>query len=207
MNLVLFGPPGAGKGTQARILHDRRGWPQLSTGDILRDAARAGSPLGLRLKALMDRGELVPDDVVIAIIAERLDRPDCADGAVFDGFPRTIPQARALDAMLADRARQIDLVIELKVQDEILVGRVETRILEGGPLRADDTPETLRHRLGVYYANTAPLLGYYEAQGKLASVDGMVPIPEVTREIARLVGAPGQAPASLAMSGAATAKP
>ncbi|HEY3776712.1 MAG TPA: adenylate kinase [Rhizomicrobium sp.] len=188
MNLVLFGPPGAGKGTQARILQETRGWPQLSTGDILREACRAASGPGATLKALMDRGELVPDDVVIAIIAERLDCPDCAGGVVFDGFPRTIAQARALDAMLAGRGRQIDLVIELKVRDEILVARVESRIRDGGPARADDTPETLRHRLAVYYENTAPLIGYYEAQDKLARVDGMAEIPEVSAEIARLIG-------------------
>lgn len=187
MNLVLFGPPGAGKGTQARILQERRGWPQLSTGDILRDACRAGTVLGLQLKALMDRGELVPDEIVISIIAERLDLADCAGGVVFDGFPRTIAQARALDAMLAGRGRQIDVVVELKVRDEILVARVEQRLREGGPVRADDTPETLRHRLGVYYENTAPLIGYYAGQDKLATVDGMAPIPEVTAAITALI--------------------
>lgn len=187
MNLVLFGPPGAGKGTQAKILQERRGWPQLSTGEMLREASRRGSELGLKATALMDRGELVSDDIVIAIIAERLDRPDCAQGAVFDGFPRTIAQAEALDAMLERRGNQIDLVIELKVRDEILIARVEQRIRDGGPSRADDTPETLRHRLAVYYSNTAPLLGYYERQGKLKSVDGMAPIPEVTAAIAALI--------------------
>ncbi|MGH6887679.1 MAG: adenylate kinase [Rhizomicrobium sp.] len=187
MNLVVFGPPGAGKGTQARILQDRRGWPQLSTGDILRDACRRGTELGLRTKALMDRGELVSDEIVIAIIAERIDRPDCASGAVFDGFPRTIPQAEALDAMLAARSRQIDLVIQLKVNDDVLVERMERRIREGSQLRTDDTPETLRHRLGVYYRNTCPLLDYYSKQNRLASVDGMAPIPEVTATIAKLV--------------------
>jgi adenylate kinase len=187
LNLVLFGPPGAGKGTQARILQEQRGWPQLSTGDILREACCAASGTGAQLKSLMDRGELVPDDVVIAIVAERLDRADCAGGAVFDGFPRTIAQARALDAMLASRGRQIDRVIELKVKDEILIARVENRIRECRAIRADDTPETLRHRLAVYYQNTVPLLDYYSTEGKLASVDGMAPIPEVTAEIARLI--------------------
>ncbi|MGH6878739.1 MAG: adenylate kinase [Rhizomicrobium sp.] len=187
MNLVLFGPPGAGKGTQARILQQSRGWPQLSTGEMLRDACRRGTELGLKCRELMDRGELVSDEIVIAIIAERIDQPDCVAGAVFDGFPRTIPQAEALDAMLAGRGRQIDLVVELKVKDEILIARVDQRLREGGTLRADDTPETLRHRLGVYYGNTAPLLDYYERQGKLASVDGMAAIPAVTTAIAALI--------------------
>ena len=187
MNLVLFGPPGAGKGTQARILQERRGWPQLSTGEMLRDACRRGTELGLKCRESMDRGELVPDEIVIGIIAERLDQPDCADGAVFDGFPRTIAQAESLDAILAGRGRQIDRVIELKVRDEILIARVQQRIRDGGPWRADDTPETLRYRLGVYYKSTTPLLSYYDRQGKLASVDGMAPIPEVTAAIAALI--------------------
>lgn len=187
MNLVLFGPPGAGKGTQARILQERRGWPQLSTGEILRDACSRGTPLGLKSKALMDKGELVSDEIVVAIIAERIDRPDCASGAVFDGFPRTIPQAEALDAMLAARMRQIDLVVQLKVNDDVLVERMERRVSEGVQLRSDDTPETLRHRLGVYYKNTCPLLSYYTRQNKLASVDGMAAIPEVTAAIAALI--------------------
>jgi adenylate kinase len=187
LNLVLFGPPGAGKGTQAKILEEQRGWPQLSTGEMLRDACRRGTEFGLKSRALMDRGELVPDEIVIAIIAERLARPDCAKGAVFDGFPRTIPQAEALDAMLVLRAKRIDLVIELKVNDEVLIERVQRRIREGGGERADDTPETLKHRLGVYYKNTCPLLDYYRAQGKLAGVDGMAPIVEVTAQMASLI--------------------
>jgi adenylate kinase len=146
-----------------------------------------GTDLGRRTKELADRGELVSDDIVIAIIAERLDQPDCADGAVFDGFPRTIAQARALDEMLGRRGKQIDLVIELKVRDEALVERVEQRIREGGNLRADDTPETLGHRLSVYYRNTAPVLDYYRLQGKLESVDGMAPICEVTAAISGLL--------------------
>jgi adenylate kinase len=187
LNLVLFGPPGAGKGTQARILFETRGLPQLSTGEMLRAAIAAGTPLGLACKALMDKGELVSDDIVIDIIAERYDQPDCAGGAVFDGFPRTIPQARALDEMLAARGRRIDLVVELKVEDGVLLSRVEQRIQAGGNLRADDTPETLAHRLSVYYKNTAPLLDYYRAQGKLRSLDGMAPIAAVTREIAGIL--------------------
>jgi adenylate kinase len=189
LNLVLFGPPGAGKGTQARILEQTRGWPQLSTGEILRAASRAGTELGKKTKALTDRGELVSDEIVIAIIAERFDKPDCANGAVFDGFPRTIAQAEALDAMLAARGRKIDLVVELRVQDEVLIERVKQRMREGEVMRADDTPDTLRHRLQVYYKNTAPLLDYYGRQGKVVTVDGMAPIPTVTQSISEAVSA------------------
>jgi adenylate kinase len=183
VNLVLFGPPGAGKGTQARILTETRGLPQLSTGDMLRAAIAAGTPLGLQCKALLDKGELVSDEVVIDIIGQRYDQPDCAGGAVFDGFPRTIPQAEALDKMLDRRQRQIDVVLELKVDDAMLLARVEQRIKAGGVLRTDDNAETLAHRLGVYYKNTAPLIGYYRAQGKLKTLDGMAPIAEVTGQI------------------------
>ena len=188
MNLVLFGPPGAGKGTQSKILTEKRGLPQLSTGDMLRAAIEAGTPLGLACKALMAKGELVPDETVIGIIADRYDQPDAANGAVFDGFPRTIAQAQALDKMLAERGRKIDLVLELKVDDAVLLSRVEARIKAGGALRADDTPETLAHRLGVYYKNTAPLLEYYRGQGKLQSIDGMAPVEAVTDEIAKVLG-------------------
>jgi adenylate kinase len=190
LNLVLFGPPGAGKGTQAKVLQEQRGLPQLSTGDMLRAAIAAGTELGKRCKAIMDRGELVPDEIVIGIIAERYDQPDCAKGAVFDGFPRTIPQAEALDAMLVKRGKKIDLVIELKVDDAILVRRVEQRIKDsGGQTRADDTPETLKARLAVYHKNTAPLIAFYKRQGKLVSVDGMAAIAEVTRQIAKAIDA------------------
>ena len=184
MNLILFGPPGAGKGTQAKILSETRGLPQLSTGDMLRAAVAAGSPLGLQVKAILDKGELVPDALVIDIIGARYDQPDCARGAVFDGFPRTIPQAEALDAMLAARGRKIDQVLELKVDDQVLLSRVEARIKAGGVLRSDDTPETLAHRLGVYYKNTAPLIDFYRGQGKLKTLDGMAPIQTVTAAIA-----------------------
>jgi adenylate kinase len=187
VNLVLFGPPGAGKGTQSKILTDKRGLPQLSTGDMLRAAIEAGTPLGLACKALMAKGELVPDETVVGIIAERYDQPDCAKGAVFDGFPRTIAQAEALDKMLAERGRKIDLVLELKVDDAVLLSRVEARIKAGGVLRSDDTPETLAYRLGVYYKNTAPLLGYYRSQGKLQTVNGMAPVDEVTAQIALIL--------------------
>ena len=189
MNLVLFGPPGAGKGTQSKILTEKRGLPQLSTGDMLRAAIEAGTPLGLACKALMAKGELVPDETVIGIIGERYDQPDCKKGAVFDGFPRTIPQAEALDRMLAERGRQIDLVLELKVDDAVLLSRVEARIKAGGVLRSDDTPETLAHRLEIYYRNTAPLIGFYRQQGKLKTVDGMAPVEAVTAQIAAILDA------------------
>ena len=189
MNLVLFGPPGAGKGTQAKVLMEKRGLPQLSTGDMLRAAEKAGTPLGVMAGALMAKGELVPDKLVIDIIAERYDQPDCAKGAVFDGFPRTIPQAEALDEMLAKRGKKINRVLELKVDDRVLLERVEQRIKEGGILRSDDTPETLQHRLGVYYKNTAPLLDFYGKQGKVTTLDGMAPIAEVTRQIAAVLDA------------------
>lgn len=190
MNLVLFGPPGAGKGTQAKVLVETRGLPQLSTGEMLRAAVKAGTPLGKKVDALLTKGELVPDDVVIDIIAQRYDQPDCANGAVFDGFPRTIAQAEALDAMLAARGRKIDVVLELKVNDKVLLERVEQRIKEGGILRSDDTPDTLKHRLGVYYKNTAPLLEYYGKQGKIITIDGMAPIPEVTAKITAALDGP-----------------
>jgi len=187
VNLVLFGPPGAGKGTQSKILTEKRGLPQLSTGDMLRAAIEAGTPLGLSVKATIAKGELVSDETVIGIIAQRYDQPDCKNGAVFDGFPRTIPQAEALDRMLAERGKKIDLVLELKVDDAVLLSRVEARIKAGGVLRSDDTPETLAHRLGVYYKNTAPLLDFYRGQGKLKSVDGMAPVETVTAQVAAVL--------------------
>jgi len=189
VNLVLFGPPGAGKGTQSKLLTAQRGLPQLSTGDMLRAAIEAGTSLGLACKALMAKGELVPDETVIRIIGERYDQPDCKKGAVFDGFPRTIPQAEALDRMLSERGRQIDLVLELKVDDAVLLSRVEARIKAGGVLRSDDTPETLAHRLEIYYRNTAPLIGFYRQQGKLKTVDGMAPVEAVTAQIAAILDA------------------
>lgn len=188
MNLVLFGPPGAGKGTQAKVLQEKRGLPQLSTGDMLRAAIAAGSALGRQVEAILAKGDLVSDEIVIGIIAERLNAPDAKTGAVFDGFPRTIPQAEALDKLLASRSSKIDLVVELKVNDEILVERVKQRIAQGTS-RPDDNPETLKNRLAVYYKNTAPLIAYYTKQGKVVSVDGMAPIADVTAAIARAIDA------------------
>lgn len=194
MDLILFGPPGAGKGTQAKVLQDERGLIQLSTGDMLRAAVAQGTELGKQSKAIMDRGDLVPDDLVIGIIAERLDKPDTARGVIFDGFPRTVAQAKALDTMLAGRGLKIDAVIELKVDDEAMVGRMESRVRENpGSVRADDNPETLRKRLGVYRQNTAPLLDFYRGQGKLVTVDGMAPIAEVSAAIKRIIGGLGKA--------------
>jgi len=188
MDLILFGPPGAGKGTQAKVLQEERGLVQLSTGDMLRAAVAAGTELGRKSKAIMDRGDLVPDDLVIGIIDERLEKPDCARGVIFDGFPRTVAQAKALDTMLAGRGRKIDAVIELKVDDEAMVGRMESRVRENpGAARADDTPETLRKRLKVYRQNTEPLLDFYRGQGKLVTVDGMAPIGDVSAAVTRVL--------------------
>ena len=194
MDLILFGPPGAGKGTQAKVLQDERGLIQLSTGDMLRAAAKAGTELGKKAKPLMDLGQLVPDELVIGIIGERLEKPDCAKGVILDGFPRTVAQAKALDTMLTGQGRKIDAVIELKVNEEAMVGRIENRVRENpGSVRADDNPETLRKRLGVYRQNTAPLLDFYRGQGKLVSVDGMVPIAEVSAAIKRVINGLGKA--------------
>lgn len=188
MNLILFGPPGAGKGTQAKILEAEQGLKQLSTGDMLRAAVAAGTPLGKKCKAIMDRGDLVPDEIVIGIIEERLNQPDCAKGAVFDGFPRTIAQAQALDDVLAKRKQRIDAVIELRVDDEALIGRMEQRIRDNpAAARADDNPETLRNRLDVYHMQTAPLLDYYTHQKKLYTVDGMAPIEQVRAAIRAVI--------------------
>jgi adenylate kinase len=188
LNLVLFGPPGAGKGTQAKILQESRGLPQLSTGEMLRSAIASGSVLGRQVDAILARGDLVSDDCVISIIDERLKKPDCAKGAVFDGFPRTIAQAEALDRLLSGFERQIDLVIELKVRDEILIDRVKQRIREGLS-RPDDNPETLKNRLAVYYKNTAPLIDFYARQGKVVTIDGMAPVGDVTGAIATAIDA------------------
>ena len=192
MRLILLGPPGAGKGTQAQRLVERHGIVQLSTGDMLRAAVNAGTPVGLKAKDIMARGELVPDDIVVAIVADRIDEPDAAKGFILDGFPRTVPQAEALDRILADKGLKLDAVIELKVDPAILLGRVEKRIADmtarGQPVRADDNPQALTTRLDAYRAQTAPLVDYYGKKGVLKTVDGMASIPEVGQAIDRILG-------------------
>jgi adenylate kinase len=194
MRLILLGPPGAGKGTQAQRLVAKYGLVQLSTGDMLRAAVNAGTPVGLRAKDIMARGELVPDDVVVAIVSDRIDQPDARNGFILDGFPRTVPQAHALDRILKEKGRKLDAVIELKVDEGILLDRIEKRIAEtkgrGEALRADDDPGVLKRRLAAYRDQTAPLIAYYQLQSVLRSVDGMAPIPEVARAIDQLLEAP-----------------
>jgi adenylate kinase len=189
MRLILLGPPGAGKGTQAQRLIAKHGIVQLSTGDMLRAAVATGTPVGLRAKSIMDRGELVPDDVVVAIVADRIDQADARRGFVLDGFPRTVPQAEALDHLLAERGLKLDAVIELKVDEGILLQRIEKRVAEmtarGEQVRADDNPEVLKGRLAAYRAQTAPLAGYYVGKGLLKSVDGMASIDAVSGAIGR----------------------
>lgn len=184
MNIILLGPPGAGKGTQAKLLEDTRGMKQLSTGDMLRAEIAAQSPLGQKVKAIMDSGALVSDDIVIEMISNRIDQPDCAKGFILDGFPRTVAQAEALDAMLAKKGRNLDAVIELSVDEGILLSRIQKRAAESaGNVRADDNEEALKKRLGVYREQTAPIIPYYEGKGTLRRVDGMAAIEEVTRQI------------------------
>jgi adenylate kinase len=187
MRLILLGPPGAGKGTQAQRLVEKYGIPQLSTGDMLRAAVQAGTDVGKRAKAVMDAGELVSDAIVNAIVAERLDQPDAARGFILDGYPRTLVQADAVQTMLEDRGLVLDAVIELVVDDKALVGRIVKRAEEtraaGQPVRKDDNPEVFDERLREYYKKTAPLIGYYYAKGMLKSVDGMADIDAVTMQI------------------------
>jgi adenylate kinase len=189
MRLVLLGPPGAGKGTQAQRLVARHGLLQLSTGEMLRAAVEAGTPIGLRVKEMMARGELVPDDMVVAIVSERIGEPDARNGFILDGFPRTVPQAHALDRMLKDKDLELDAVIELKVNEGALLKRIKKRIAEmkarGEMLREDDDAEVLRRRLSAYRDQTAPLVTYYQLQSVLRSVDGMASIPEVSNAIDR----------------------
>lgn len=181
MNLVLFGPPAAGKGTQAKRLVAQRRMVQLSTGDMLRAARSSGSTLGKRVAGIMDRGELVSDEIVIALIEEALPRAEAAGGAIFDGFPRTVAQAEALDALLKGRGSKIDLVIRLVVDDEALLKRIAKRFEDEG--RADDNPEAFKVRLNAYNTQTAPLLPFYRGQGKLVEIDGMAGIEDVARDI------------------------
>jgi adenylate kinase len=181
MNLILFGPPAAGKGTQAKRLVEQRGMVQLSTGDMLREAIASGSKLGLECQAIMSRGELVSDAIVIALIEARLKEAEDAGGAIFDGFPRTVPQAEALDEMLAKLGKKIDRVVRLKVDDDALMDRIAKRYADQG--RPDDNPESFKVRLDAYNRNTAPLLPYYADKGLLTEVDGMGSIETVAASI------------------------
>jgi adenylate kinase len=185
--LILLGPPGAGKGTQAQRLVAKHGLVQLSTGDMLRAAINAGTPVGLRAKDIMARGELVPDDVVVSIVSDRIDEPDARNGFILDGFPRTVPQAHALDRMLKEKGLALDAVIELRVDEGMLLQRIEKRIADtkarGETLRPDDNPDVLRRRLLAYRDQTAPLATYYQLQSVLRTVDGMAPIPDVASAI------------------------
>jgi len=195
MRLILLGPPGAGKGTQAQRLVQKYGIVQLSTGEMLRAAVAAQTPVGLQAKDIMASGSLVPDEIVIGIISDRLDQPDMKNGFILDGFPRTVPQAAALDELLKKKHIRLDAVIELRVNESALLSRVETRVAEmrarAEEVRIDDTPEVLSKRLASYRSMTEPLIHYYSERRKLATVDGMMTIEQVTREINRILAAVG----------------
>ena len=202
MRLILLGPPGAGKGTQAQRLIHRHGIVQLSTGEMLRAAVAAQTPVGLKAKDIMAAGGLVPDEIVIGIISDRLDQPDAMKGFILDGFPRTVPQAAALDELLKKKHIKLDAVIELRVNESALLQRVETRVAEmrarGEEVRIDDTPEVLTKRLASYRSMTEPLIHYYSERRKLLTVDGMMTIEHVTREINRILAAIGAVEAKAA---------
>ncbi|WJH39772.1 adenylate kinase [Aliirhizobium terrae] len=192
MRLILLGPPGAGKGTQAQRIVEKHGIPQLSTGDMLRAAVAAETEVGKRAKAVMDAGNLVSDEIVNAIVSERIDQPDCAHGFILDGYPRTLVQADAVEAMLREKGLALDVAIELAVDDAAMVGRILRRAEEaraaGQPVRKDDNAEVYADRLRAYYKSTAPLIGYYHAKGKLKSIDGMAEMDKVTAEIEKILG-------------------
>ncbi|GEP01760.1 adenylate kinase [Methylobacterium haplocladii] len=187
MRIILLGPPGAGKGTQSERITHAFDVPQLSTGDMLRAAVAAGTPVGLEAKSIMESGGLVPDAVVVGIVADRVEEPDAKNGFILDGFPRTVEQAKALDAMLKEKGLDLDTVIEFVVDENALVGRIAKRAEEtaarGQPVRKDDTPEVFKSRFEAYKKQTAPLSDYYEGLGHLQKVDGMKPIDEVTTDL------------------------
>ena len=207
MRLILLGPPGAGKGTQAQRLVQKHGIVQLSTGEMLRAAVAAQTPIGLQAKDIMASGALVPDEVVIGIISDRLDQPDMKNGFILDGFPRTVPQAEALDELLKKKQMKLDAVIELRVNESALLNRVETRVAEmrarGEEVRVDDTPEVLSKRLASYRSLTEPLIHYYSERRKLLTVDGMMTIEHVTEEIYRILAAIAAAETKAARKAAA----
>ena len=195
MRIILLGPPGSGKGTQAQLMVQRYGIVQLSTGEMLRAAVAAGTPVGLKAKEIMANGGLVPDEVVVGIISDRIDQPDARNGFILDGFPRTVPQAEALDDLLRHKRLKLDAVVELRVNESALLSRVETRVAQmrarGEEVRVDDTPEVLTKRLASYRSQTEPLIHYYSERRKLSTIDGMMAIDEVTGAIHRQLRALG----------------
>ena len=188
MIIILFGAPGAGKGTQAERLVAERGLVQLSSGEMLRTAIAAGTELGLRAKDIIDRGDLVSDDIIVGMVAARIDDEDCSNGVILDGFPRTVTQAHALDEMLSGKGLSLDCFIEIEVDEAALFARIENRAATTGGARADDNAETLRRRLAVYHERTAPLLPYYEEKGLLRTVDGMNSVDDVAAQIDAVLG-------------------
>src|SRR3954469_1633115 len=211
MRIVLLGPPGAGKGTQAKELVSKYGIVQLSTGDMLRAAVAAGTPIGLKAKDIMARGALVPDDVVVAIVSDRIDQADAQRGFILDGFPRTVPQAEALDRMLEKKGLRLDGVVAIEVDPDILVRRIASRVEEmkarGEALRPDDNPEVLKQRLTAYQAQTAPLVDYYRSKGALRAVDGMASIADVATAIGRALADTAFRPAQGRMPAESARKP